>query len=227
MGIFKLKGNGRSFLIRAESKERACIKLRDALAEETKRLGAGIDYAYLTEEERKAIEDYKKAIAATSDPKMLGIFAHLLQEETEHIGELSEAEGVDKYGAIAVPEMVDDSDVVGESLEQTDNTYMDYENGEVISDEKFCPSQLKDASGFEFPGTNMNVVSVYEIETLINRAKINYMDGKRDVARKGVERAIEEMKRAKAQMSQEVVWAKRVNEKLRELEINLKTLYLK
>ena len=42
----------------------------------------------LSAEEEQAIEDYKKAIANTSDPKLLKIFAHILKEETEHLEEL-------------------------------------------------------------------------------------------------------------------------------------------
>lgn len=53
------------------------------------------DTEYLTEEELKAVEDYKRAIANTSDPKMLKIFSHILSEETEHIEELQNGEMTD------------------------------------------------------------------------------------------------------------------------------------
>ena len=43
---------------------------------------------YLTEEEEKAVEDYKKAIQSTSNPTLLKMFQHILQEELEHIEEL-------------------------------------------------------------------------------------------------------------------------------------------
>lgn len=46
----------------------------------------------LSEEEKKAIEDYKRAIAETNDPKMLKLFAHILKEETEHLEELQTGE---------------------------------------------------------------------------------------------------------------------------------------
>lgn len=46
------------------------------------------DLTYLTAEEEKAIDDYKKAISNTSDPKMLRIFSHILKEETDHLEEL-------------------------------------------------------------------------------------------------------------------------------------------
>ena len=43
---------------------------------------------YLTEEEERAVEDYKKAIQSTSNPTLLKMFQHILQEELEHIEEL-------------------------------------------------------------------------------------------------------------------------------------------
>ena len=51
----------------------------------------------LSEEERQAIEDYKKAIAETNDPKMLKLFAHILKEETEHLEELQTGEMEDSF----------------------------------------------------------------------------------------------------------------------------------
>lgn len=49
----------------------------------------------LSEEERQAIEDYRKAIAGTNDPKMLQLYAHILKEEVEHLEELKNAENGD------------------------------------------------------------------------------------------------------------------------------------
>lgn len=46
----------------------------------------------LSEEEKKAIEDYKKAISETNNPKLLDLFAHILKEETEHLKELQNQE---------------------------------------------------------------------------------------------------------------------------------------
>lgn len=46
------------------------------------------DIEELTEEEKKAIEDYRAAIANTKDPKLLKIFGHILKEEVEHLEEL-------------------------------------------------------------------------------------------------------------------------------------------
>ena len=50
------------------------------------------DIDELSDEERKAIEDYKEAIAKTKDVKLLKLFAHILKEETEHLEELQSGE---------------------------------------------------------------------------------------------------------------------------------------
>lgn len=51
---------------------------------------------YLTQEEEQAVEDYRKAIQNTTNPKLLEIYSHILQEETEHIRELQEAKKIDE-----------------------------------------------------------------------------------------------------------------------------------
>lgn len=43
---------------------------------------------YLSDEEKQAIEDYKEAISGTTDLKLLKLYAHILQEEIEHLEEL-------------------------------------------------------------------------------------------------------------------------------------------
>lgn len=53
------------------------------------------DYSYLTEEEQKAVDDYKQAISTTTNPEVLKIFQHILEEELEHINELKQAESMD------------------------------------------------------------------------------------------------------------------------------------
>lgn len=50
------------------------------------------DIDYLSKEEEKAIADYKAAIANTKDPKLLRLFAHILNEEIEHLKELQSSE---------------------------------------------------------------------------------------------------------------------------------------
>lgn len=54
------------------------------------------DYSYLTEEEEKAVDDYKRAISTTTNPEVLKIFQHILEEELDHIEELKKAEDVDE-----------------------------------------------------------------------------------------------------------------------------------
>lgn len=50
------------------------------------------DLDYLTEEEERAVDDYRKAIENTSNPKLLKLYQHILEEELEHIDELTSAE---------------------------------------------------------------------------------------------------------------------------------------
>lgn len=50
---------------------------------------------YLTEEEERAVEDYRNAIAGTTNPKLLELYKHILDEELEHIKELQEADAKD------------------------------------------------------------------------------------------------------------------------------------
>ena len=49
----------------------------------------------LTQEEQQAVEDYREAIKNASNPKLLEIYSHILQEETEHLQELAKAKEVD------------------------------------------------------------------------------------------------------------------------------------
>lgn len=44
-----------------------------------------VNYEYLLSEERKAVEDYKKAISETNDKNELYVFSHILKEEAHHI----------------------------------------------------------------------------------------------------------------------------------------------
>ena len=44
-----------------------------------------VDFTYLLTEERKAVEDYRKAIASTTDKNQLYVLSHILKEETHHI----------------------------------------------------------------------------------------------------------------------------------------------
>lgn len=49
----------------------------------------------LTQEEQQAVEDYREAIRNTSNPKLLKIYSHILEEETEHLQELAQAKEID------------------------------------------------------------------------------------------------------------------------------------
>ena len=53
------------------------------------------DIDNLSEEEKKAIEDYKQAIAGTQDVRLLELYSHILREEIEHLRELNEAKATD------------------------------------------------------------------------------------------------------------------------------------
>lgn len=44
-----------------------------------------VNYEYLLSEERKAVEDYKKAISETNDKNELYVLSHILKEEAHHI----------------------------------------------------------------------------------------------------------------------------------------------
>lgn len=44
-----------------------------------------VDFEYLLSEERKAVEDYRKAIASTTDKNQLYVLSHILKEEAHHI----------------------------------------------------------------------------------------------------------------------------------------------
>ena len=55
---------------------------RAKLADSTK---DSVNYEYLLSEERKAVGDYKKAIAETNDKNELYVLGHILQEEAHHI----------------------------------------------------------------------------------------------------------------------------------------------
>lgn len=50
-----------------------------------------VDLDFLIKDEIEAIDGYRKMIAKTSNPKLLSVLSHILDEETEHIEELREA----------------------------------------------------------------------------------------------------------------------------------------
>ena len=71
------------------------MRLYGKLSELVKDSTNDSDIDELSDEERKAIEDYKEAIAKTKDVKLLKLFAHILKEETEHLEELQSGETKD------------------------------------------------------------------------------------------------------------------------------------
>lgn len=58
---------------------------------------------YLTKEEERAVEDYRNAIAGTTNPKLLELYKHILDEELEHIRELENADVEDSVKDYAPP----------------------------------------------------------------------------------------------------------------------------
>lgn len=53
---------------------------------------ADVDLDFLIKDEIEAIDGYRKMIAKTSNPKLLSVLSHILDEETEHIEELRAAQ---------------------------------------------------------------------------------------------------------------------------------------
>lgn len=50
-----------------------------------------VDLDFLIKDEIEAIDGYRKMISKTSNPKLLSVLSHILDEETEHIEELRAA----------------------------------------------------------------------------------------------------------------------------------------
>lgn len=51
-----------------------------------------VDLDFLIKDEIEAIDGYRKMISKTSNPKLLSVLSHILDEETEHIEELRAAQ---------------------------------------------------------------------------------------------------------------------------------------
>lgn len=67
-----------------------------------------VNYEYLLSEERKAVEDYKKAISETNDKNELYVLSHILKEEAHHIELL---ENLQK-GKVTFSDSIKDDDLV-------------------------------------------------------------------------------------------------------------------
>lgn len=52
----------------------------------------GVDLDFLIKDEIEAIDGYRKMIAKTSNPQLLSVLSHILDEETEHVEELRAAQ---------------------------------------------------------------------------------------------------------------------------------------
>lgn len=53
---------------------------------------ADVDLDFLIKDEFEAIDGYRKMIAKTSNPQLLSVLSHILDEETEHVEELRAAQ---------------------------------------------------------------------------------------------------------------------------------------
>ena len=51
-----------------------------------------VDLDFLISDELEAIDGYRKMIAKTSNPQLLSVLSHILDEETEHVEELRAAQ---------------------------------------------------------------------------------------------------------------------------------------
>lgn len=55
-------------------------------------VAADVDLDFLIKDEIEAIDGYRKMIAKISNPKLLSVLSHILDEETEHVEELRAAQ---------------------------------------------------------------------------------------------------------------------------------------
>lgn len=78
-----------------------------------------VNYEYLLSEERKAVEDYKKAISETNDKNELYVLSHILKEEAHHIELL---ENLQK-GKVTFSDSIKDEDKYVVYAEETWNNY--------------------------------------------------------------------------------------------------------
>lgn len=63
--------------------------VKDAISTEVE---ADVDLDFLIKDEIEAIDGYRKMIAKTSNPQLLSVLSHILDEETEHVEELRAAQ---------------------------------------------------------------------------------------------------------------------------------------
>lgn len=53
---------------------------------------SNVDLDFLIKDELEAIDGYRKMIVKTSNPQLLSVLSHILDEETEHVEELRAAQ---------------------------------------------------------------------------------------------------------------------------------------
>lgn len=68
------------------------MKVVDSVKDAVNTEVAAEDLDFLIKDEIEAIDGYRKMIAKTSNPKLLSVLSHILDEETEHIEELRAAQ---------------------------------------------------------------------------------------------------------------------------------------
>lgn len=87
--LYMIEGFGESYSSLQEAKKAIDDDIKNGIRFDSIKDNEEIDY--LTKEEEQAVEDYRKAIAGTTNPKLLELYKHILDEELEHIKELEQA----------------------------------------------------------------------------------------------------------------------------------------
>ena len=78
--------SGRLSDLLKKTKEQLGDSVKDAEPE------VDVDLDFLIKDEIEAIDGYRKMIAKTSNPQLLSVLSHILDEETEHVEELRAAQ---------------------------------------------------------------------------------------------------------------------------------------
>lgn len=68
------------------------IKVVDSVKDSINTEVEDVDLDFLIKDEIEAIDGYRKMIAKTSNPQLLSVLSHILDEETEHVEELRAAQ---------------------------------------------------------------------------------------------------------------------------------------
>lgn len=92
------------------------------------------DIDQLSEEEKQAIDDYKKAIAGTKDVKLLELYSHILREEIEHLQELEGAKQGEFEDSVKAKDLINRKIKNGATEIRRMCIKHDWYNGGTISD---------------------------------------------------------------------------------------------